>query len=83
MSRLILFGTGGFAEVARMMFELDSPHEVVAFTVDEPREATFAGLPLVPFAELAQRYPPDEHAPAEACGPDRQHVAGVTHATAR
>jgi len=32
---------------------------------------------------LCSGYPPDEHAPAEACGPDRQRVAGVTHATAR
>jgi sugar O-acyltransferase (sialic acid O-acetyltransferase NeuD family) len=68
VSRLILFGTGGFAEVARAMFELDSPHDVVAFTVDEPLQDTFAGLPLVPFAELAQRFPPDEHAMFVAVG---------------
>jgi sugar O-acyltransferase (sialic acid O-acetyltransferase NeuD family) len=68
VSRLILFGTGGFAEVARVMFELDSPHDVVAFTVDEPRQDTFAGLPLVPFAELPQRFPPGEHALFVAVG---------------
>jgi sugar O-acyltransferase (sialic acid O-acetyltransferase NeuD family) len=68
MARLILFGTGGFAQVARFFFARDSPHEVVAFTVDAPGADTFEGLPLVPFAEVADRYPPGEHAMFVAVG---------------
>jgi sugar O-acyltransferase (sialic acid O-acetyltransferase NeuD family) len=85
MARLILFGSGSFAQVARFYFEHDSRHDVVAFTVDEPTAPTFDGLPLVPFAEVAQRFPPGEHAMfvavaygrvnrlrAELCGRARQ-----------
>jgi sugar O-acyltransferase (sialic acid O-acetyltransferase NeuD family) len=62
MARLIVFGTGSFALVARFYFERDSPHDVVAFTVDEPDSETFDGLPLVPFAEVAAGHPPGEYA---------------------
>jgi sugar O-acyltransferase (sialic acid O-acetyltransferase NeuD family) len=68
MSRLIVFGTGGFGLLARFLFEHDSPHEVVAFTVDAPEADELDGLPLVPFAELAQRFPPGEHAMFVAVG---------------
>jgi sugar O-acyltransferase (sialic acid O-acetyltransferase NeuD family) len=62
MASLIVFGTGSFAQVARFYFERDSPHDVVAFTVDEPAAPEFDGLPLIPFAEIAARLPPGEHA---------------------
>jgi sugar O-acyltransferase (sialic acid O-acetyltransferase NeuD family) len=62
MASLIVFGTGSFAQVARFYFERDSPHDVVAFTVDEPGEPRFDGLPLIPFADIAERLPPGEHA---------------------
>lgn len=68
MARLIVFGAGGFAEVARFYFERDSPHEVVAFTVDEPEAEAFDGLPLLPFADVAARCPPGEHAMFVAVG---------------
>jgi sugar O-acyltransferase (sialic acid O-acetyltransferase NeuD family) len=34
----------------------------VAFTVDDPTGTTFDGLPLVAFAEVAERFPPGGHA---------------------
>jgi sugar O-acyltransferase (sialic acid O-acetyltransferase NeuD family) len=68
MARLIVFGSGAFAQLARFLFDRDSPHEVVAFTVDAPDGATFDGLPLVPFAEVAARHPPGEHAMFVAVG---------------
>jgi len=64
MARLVIFGTGDIARLAHFYFTSDSPHEVVAFTVDaEYRHGdTFAGLPLVDSSSVAQAYPPAEHA---------------------
>jgi sugar O-acyltransferase (sialic acid O-acetyltransferase NeuD family) len=61
MARLIVFGTGSFAQVARFYFDHDNDHVPVAYTVDEPEAERFDGLPLHPFAEIAERLPPDTH----------------------
>ena len=49
--KLILFGTGAFAEVAKCYFDEDSIYEVVAFTADEQfcKRDTIDRLPLIPF----------------------------------
>jgi sugar O-acyltransferase (sialic acid O-acetyltransferase NeuD family) len=62
MKRLIIFGAGDAAEVARFYFVHDAKREVVAFTVDEAfvRSASFADLPLTPFERVAERYPPED-----------------------
>jgi sugar O-acyltransferase (sialic acid O-acetyltransferase NeuD family) len=67
---LVLFGTGDFARVAHVYLRDDSPHEVAAFTVhgDYADGPDFQGLPLVPFEELEQRYPPDSYAMFVAIG---------------
>jgi len=65
MSKLVIFGCGDIAQLAHFYFTTDSAHEVVAFTVDRaylPPDATFCGLPVVPFEEVEQSYPPDAHA---------------------
>jgi sugar O-acyltransferase (sialic acid O-acetyltransferase NeuD family) len=61
--KLVLFGDSAFAEIAREYFDHDSPYEVVAFTVtsDYLREPVKDGLPVVPFEQVAELYPPDEH----------------------
>lgn len=63
MARLIIFGAGDIARLARLYFRTDSPHEVHAFVVDaEYRQAdTFDGLPLCAFEEAVRRYPPTEY----------------------
>lgn len=61
MSRVVVFGTGSFAEVVSFYLEHDSPHEVVAYTADEPAAGSFLGRPLVPFATLADTHPPGDH----------------------
>jgi sugar O-acyltransferase (sialic acid O-acetyltransferase NeuD family) len=63
MSRLIIFGAGDIARLAHHYFTRDSEHEVAAFTADREysAEKTFLDLPLVPFEEVATRYPPDEY----------------------
>jgi sugar O-acyltransferase (sialic acid O-acetyltransferase NeuD family) len=61
--RLILFGIGEMAEVAHYYFSNYTDREVVAFTVDRSyvREASFAGLPVVPFDEASSTFPPDAY----------------------
>ena len=60
--RVILFGTGGFAEVAHVYLTEDSPYRVAGFTVDRPYATSkrFRGLPLVPFEEVKRTFPPDK-----------------------
>jgi sugar O-acyltransferase (sialic acid O-acetyltransferase NeuD family) len=60
VSDVVIFGTTDFAQVAAEYLRLDSPHDVVAFTVHERyiEERELLGLPVVPFEELAERHPP-------------------------
>jgi len=60
MDSVIIFGTGQIAEIAHFYFTHDSPHSVMAFTVDGAymKEGTFCGLSVVPFEELEQAYAP-------------------------
>lgn len=62
MAKLILFGTGDIAQIANYYFDIDSEHEVVAFTVNEEYMTIkeFEGKPVVAFEKLSQRYPPNE-----------------------
>lgn len=61
--RLVIFGSGDIAQLAHYYFSSDSNYEVVAFTVDaEYIDAErFCGLPVVPFQDVKDRYPPDEY----------------------
>lgn len=62
MSRIVVFGVGQWAELAHFYFTHDSPHDVVAFTVDRDYLETpgFRGLPVVPFEDVQEHYPPGE-----------------------
>jgi sugar O-acyltransferase (sialic acid O-acetyltransferase NeuD family) len=70
MSKVVIFGTASFAEVAHFYLTNDSEHEVVAFTVHGARRKsdTFAGLPVVPFETLTETHPPSEYAMFVAVG---------------
>lgn len=61
--RLVIFGGGEIAQLAHFYFCTDSEYEVVAFTVNEEfmGDATFCGLPVIPFEEISDRYPPDSN----------------------
>jgi sugar O-acyltransferase (sialic acid O-acetyltransferase NeuD family) len=64
MAKVVVFGTGSFAECVNFYLANDSPHEVVAFTVHRDRlgeDSELAGLPVVAFEYVAEAYPPDEH----------------------
>lgn len=61
MSKVVLFGTGKIAEEVYYYLRDDSPHEVVAFTVDRAYiggEQKF-DLPVVAFEDVERLYPPD------------------------
>ena len=62
MSKVIVFGAGKIADVAYFHLTNDSPHEVVAFTVDSAylTEGEKFGRPVVPFEEVQSKYPPDD-----------------------
>jgi len=63
MSKVIIFGAGKIADEAYFYLTNDSPHEIVAFTVDSAyltaRENH--GLPVIPFEEIQEQYPPVDH----------------------
>src|ERR1700722_11531553 len=61
---LVIFGSGDIAQLAHYYFTTDSEYEVVAFTVDRDyvTESEFLGLPMVPFDELPERFPPESDA---------------------
>ena len=59
--KVVIFGTGDFAQVAHFYLTKDSPYEVVAFTVNKEyiKEKELFGLPIVPFEEIEKSYPCD------------------------
>jgi sugar O-acyltransferase (sialic acid O-acetyltransferase NeuD family) len=63
VAKIVIFGAGDIAKLARSYFERDSEHEVVAFTVDTAyrKSESFLGLPLVPFEDLVRLFPPSSH----------------------
>ena len=62
MAKVVVFGTSNWAELAHFYLTHDSPHEVVAFTLDRAyfKEPEFKGLPVVPYDEVDGRYPPNQ-----------------------
>lgn len=67
---IVLFGTGAVASVVRNILDHESPYRVVALTVDRAHIATDADwdLEIVPFDEIATRYPPSENGMFVAIG---------------
>lgn len=63
MAKVVIFGSTETAEIVYFYLTSDSEHEVVAFTVDGDyiTTNTFQGLPLVPYEQLEEYYPPDQY----------------------
>jgi sugar O-acyltransferase (sialic acid O-acetyltransferase NeuD family) len=61
--KLVLIGDSAFAEIAYEYFTYDSEYEVVAFAVEKQfiKRTQLFGLPIVPFEELEDIYPPGKH----------------------
>ena len=68
--KIVLFGTGSFAQIAHVYLSKDSSYEVVAFTAHEKyiSNSSLSGLDVVPFDGLEERFPPDSHAMFVAVG---------------
>jgi sugar O-acyltransferase (sialic acid O-acetyltransferase NeuD family) len=60
VSNVVIFGAGKIADEAYFYLSNDSPHDVVAFTVDREHvpAAEKLGLPVVAFEDVADQYPP-------------------------
>lgn len=60
---LVIFGTGEIAQLAHRYFSSDTDYDVVAFTVDASYISApqFCDLPVLPFDEIATRYPSAAH----------------------
>lgn len=56
--KVIIFGTGDIAQLAKYYFDIDSAYEVAGFTVDKDYclSSTFENLPLVPFDDIEQHF---------------------------
>jgi len=54
MSKVVIFGNSDWADLAHVYLTYDSPHDVVAFTVDRDylQEKKHRGLPVVPFEDI-------------------------------
>ena len=63
MAKIVIFGTGDIAQIANYYFEIDSEHEVVAFTVDKDfiNSEMFEGKPVIAFESLEKYYPPADY----------------------
>lgn len=62
MSKVVVFGVSQWAELAHFYLTHDSPHDVVAFTLDRDyiESTNYKGSPVVPFDEVGQHYSPEE-----------------------
>ncbi len=88
MARVILFGTTDTAQLAHYYLTHDSEHEVAGFTVDREflDRDEFEGLPVVPFEDVTERFPPTEFAmftPMVALGMNRVRQRVYTAAKGR
>lgn len=62
MKKLIIFGAGDIAQLAKYYFDFDSDYKVEAFTVDSEYKTSefFEGLPVIDFKEVISKYPPSD-----------------------
>lgn len=60
MKELVVFGAGDIAELAQFYFEFDGGRKIAAFVVDDEFKTgdRFKNLPLIPFSQLLEQYPP-------------------------
>lgn len=63
MSKIVIFGAGKIADVAYYQLTNDSPHDVVAFSVDGDyiEQDEKLGLPVIAFEDVVAKYSPDDY----------------------
>ena len=64
MAKVVIFGVLDTAQLAKYYLDTDSEHEVVAFCLSKAylKDDTFEGLPVVPFEDVEEHYPPSDYA---------------------
>ena len=69
-NKLVIVGTGTFAEFIYKHFQEKSNYDVVAFSVEEKfiSRKTLLGKPVVPFENISAEYPPSEYSVFVAIG---------------
>ncbi len=62
LKKVVIFGTSDLAKLIYLYLKRDSPHEVVAFTVNEwaLKENSLFDLPVIPFEKIESFYPPEQ-----------------------
>ncbi|MAJ05356.1 MAG: acetyltransferase [Flavobacteriales bacterium TMED84] len=63
MDKIVIFGMGEIAQIANYYFQIDSPYEVVAFTLDKEyiKSENYEENPMVDFNVIEEIYPPSEY----------------------
>jgi sugar O-acyltransferase (sialic acid O-acetyltransferase NeuD family) len=63
MENIILFGNGSVAQVLHYLIQRDMNYQIKGFTVDRSviQEDILLGLPVVPFDEVQEKFPPNEY----------------------
>ena len=61
--KVVIFGAASFSFFIHFYLTHDSQYEVVGFTVsaDSMKSETFIGLPVAPYENVENIFPPDEH----------------------
>ena len=61
MKKVVIFGVGNFAKLVHSYLK-NSPHDVVGFTVNARmlKESTFLSLPVTPFENIVELFPPKD-----------------------
>lgn len=62
MKKVIIFGTGEFAELIYLYLTREGNHKVVAFTVhkEQIKDNEFLGLPVISFDSIEKTHPPEK-----------------------
>jgi sugar O-acyltransferase (sialic acid O-acetyltransferase NeuD family) len=62
MKKVVIFGKGDFARLAKYYLTNDSPYVIDAFTVSDKylTNEKFLGFDIVPFERIEQTHPPDQ-----------------------
>jgi sugar O-acyltransferase (sialic acid O-acetyltransferase NeuD family) len=64
LKKVVIFGTGNFAQIVYIYLKQSSEFEVVAFTANEwaikYNSNSFCNLPVVPFERVQEIYPPNK-----------------------
>lgn len=71
MDKIIIYGIGNHAELVAYYFRFYKLYETVAFTVEREylKSTVFCDLPVIPYDEITEKYPPGQYKIFIAVGP--------------